>query len=411
MHTHQGHLDNGMKVIVSPAASLQTVGISLGVEYGFVDDLPRKIGVSHYMEHMLFKGTKRRTWKEIEEETKRFGIDKNAFTDSEYTVYIMTAYKGYLNKALEILSDMMRNSTLPEKEFVMEKGPIVNEILIFHDNPASSDMSNGYLPKVLFKRHPARNTSIENARDTREMRRDDLMRVYNSYYGPGNMVLSMYGGISAGTGMKLARKYFGPFRKQTKKLVRHTSRERQERTTMIITRRGVKQTRIGIGFKTAEFQKSKFSEYLSSLVVERLLQHRLFEEVREKRGLSYEPFAKSYTYSTYGFIGAEAGVEQRNLQKAEEVMLREFEKLQDGEIRKKEMDTVKNELRIGYMIARERSLDMSIWGTISKLVEGDARLPERMPELIGRVTLDGARAYCSKYIDVDKYSMYVLKPR
>ena len=411
MRTNVSHLDNGMTVVISPAPSLQTVGISLGVRYGFVDDLPGKIGVSHYMEHMLFKGTKRRTWKEIEEETKRLGIDKNAFTDSEYTVYIMRAYKGYLNKALEILSDMLKNSTLPEKEFIMEKGPIVNEILIFHDNPASSDMSNGYLPKVLFKRHPARNTSIENARDTREMTRKDLTRVYNNYYGPGNMVLSIYGGISAGTGMKLARKHFGGFHKQTKRPNRHVSKEKQERKTLIITRRGVKQTRIGIGFKTSEFQKSRFSEYLSSLVVERVLHHRLFEEVREKRGMSYEPFARSYTYSTYGFIGAEAGVEQKNLQKSEDVILKEFEKLQNGEIRKRELDTVKNELRIGYTIAKERSLDMSVRATLSELVEGDARLPERMPELIGRVTLDGARGYCSKYIDVDKYSMYVLKPR
>ena len=411
MRTLVSQLGNGMRIIINPAPSLQTVGISLGVNYGMADDLPGKIGVSHYLEHMLFKGTKSRTWKEIDEQTKRFGIEKNAFTDSEYTVYIMRAYKGYLDQALEILSDMVRNSTMPEKEFAMEKGPIVNEILIFHDNPASSDMANGYLPKVLFKRHPARNTAIENPNDTRGMTRRDLMKVYNSYYVPANMVLSIYGGAGVSTAIGAAKRHFDGFRRQGKAPVRHVSREKQERNTLVVTRRGVKQTRIGIGFKTPEFRKGKFSEYLSSLVAEKLLQHRLFEEVREKRGLSYEPFAKSYTYSTYGFFGAEAGVEQRNLLEAERVILKEFEKLQNGEVKKKELDTVKNELRIGYTIARERSLDMAVWATASQMTEGDPNLPERMPELIARVGLDDLRGYCGSYIDVDRYAMYILKPR
>jgi predicted Zn-dependent peptidase len=180
---------------------------------------------------------------------------------------------------------------------------------------------------------------------------------------------------------------------------------------MTITRRGVKQARIGIGFKTQEFRKQYLNEYLSSLVAGMLLQHRLFEEVRERRGLSYEPAARAYTYSTYGFIGAEAGVEQRNLSEAEKVILKEFYKLQCGEIKKKEIDRIKNELRIGYTIARERPLEMAIRAVISTMTEQEPNLPERMPELIGRVSLDGVRGYCAKYIDVDRYGMYTLKPR
>ncbi len=411
MQTKATMLSNGLTLVVSPMRSLQTVGVALGVKYGYIDDMPGKIGVSHFLEHMLFKGTRKRTWKDIDEETNRFSIDDNAFTDSEYTVYTMTAYKGYFGKAMEMLSDMVRNSTMPEKEFIMEKGPIVNEILMFHDNPASSEMSGGYLPRVLFKKHPARNTSLENPRSIQGMTRRDLARVYDSYYTPGNMVLSVYGGVGASTAMRISKKYFGGFRKRTKKPSRHPSREKQERSAMTITRRGVKQARIGIGFKTQEFRKQYLNEYLSSLVAGMLLQHRLFEEVRERRGLSYEPAARAYTYSTYGFIGAEAGVEQRNLSEAEKVILKEFYKLQCGEIKKKEIDRIKNELRIGYTIARERPLEMAIRAVISTMTEQEPNLPERMPELIGRVSLDGVRGYCAKYIDVDRYGMYTLKPR
>ncbi len=411
MQTSIESLSNGMKVVINPAPAMQTVGISLGVRYGMLDDPPRGIGISHYLEHMLFKGTKKRTWKEIDEEAKKYGIEKNAFTEPEYTVYIMRAYKGYLSNAMEILSDMIKNSTFPEKEVRMEKGPIVNEILIMHDNPASSDVQNGYLPKVLFKDHPARNSALENKHDTMKMTRRDLVRIYNSYYGPSNMVLSLYGGLTQRSGMELAKTYFGNFKRQVHRPERHPCREKQEKSEMMITRRGVKQTRIGIGFKTSEFRKPHMNDYLASLVTERLFYHRLFDEVREKRGLSYEPYAKSLTYSTYGFIAAEAGVEQRNLTIAKEVMLNEFKKLQNGEIERKELETVKNELRISYTTTREQTMSMSIWAAISEMTEGDATLPMKMPKLISQVSLKSVKDFCSRYIDVSKYSMYVLKPK
>ncbi len=404
-------LGNGMKVIVYSLPSMQTVGISLAVRYGFVDDPSNKIGISHFLEHMLFKGTKKRTWKELEEITKALGISKNAFTDCESTVYIMRAYKGYLNRAMDVMADMVRNSTMPEKEFALEKGPIINEILMFHDNPASADMQNGYLPTILFKTHPARNSALESKHVTGSMKRSDLMRVYKSYYGPANMVLSLYGGVSEREGIACAKKYFGNFRRSVKRPVRHASSEKQEKKEVVITRRGVKQTRIGIGFKTAEFGKMHMKEYLASLVVEKILQHRLFEEVRERRGLSYEPYAKILTYSTFGFMGAEAGVEQHNLERAKEVILKEFEKLQKGEIKSPELKTVKNELRINYTTYREKTLDMSILIAGCELVEGDPRLPEMMPRLISKVKLQDVKAFCKKYIDISKYGMYVLKPR
>ncbi|HUC38579.1 MAG TPA: pitrilysin family protein [Candidatus Acidoferrum sp.] len=411
MQTHVETLDNGMKVIACSVPALQTVGIALGVKYGFVDDPDNKVGISHFLEHMLFKGTKRRTWKQIEEMTKALGIDKNAFTDEESTTYIMRAYKGYFKQGMDMLSDMIRNSTLPEKEFHMEKGPIINEILMFHDNPASSDMQNGYLPKVLFKSHPAKNSSNESRAMTGSMKRSDLMRVYKSYYAPSNMVLSIYGGVSVKDSVAYAKKYLGSFRRHAKPLNRYPAREKQEKRSVVITRSGVKQTRIGIGFKSPEFRKSHMDEYLASVVVEKVLQHRLFEEVREKRGLSYEPYGRVLTYSTFGFIGAEAGVVQNKLAETKSVILKEFDKLQKGEIEKKELDVVKNELRIGYTTVRERSLDMAVLMSSAEMTEGDASLPERMPNLVMKVGLDGVRAFCSKYIDIDKYCMYVLKPK
>jgi predicted Zn-dependent peptidase len=409
MHTSGQSLENGFRVSTYSFPQLQTVAISFGVRYGSIDEKARINGSAHFLEHMMFKGTAKRTWKQLDDQIKELGIQYNAFTDHESTIYFMQVYKGYFEKAMEILSDMIRHSTLPEKEFELERGPIINENLIHHDNPRY--MISDYIPKVLYRNHPAKmSVGGDNETTIKNVKRNDLLEIYDKYYTPKNSVFAIYGGVSDQKALAVAKKYFGDFERDYIKPKREIAREKQQRKAITIVRKGIQQTRIGIGFICGEFKNSDIDEFLSLNVVERYLSDKLFEEIREKNGLSYDPMASYNPYSTFGFIAAAAGIEPKNLEKTKGIMLDQFKKLQDGEIEKDELERTKKALSIEARTSRESTTAMSISMSIFNLMYGGTGILDSMPELISKVTMDDVRKYSSKYIDIDKYGMVLLKP-
>ena len=402
-------MQNGLRVVVGSFPELETIGIAFGANTGSIDEKARINGSSHFLEHMLFKGTKKRTWKEIDDQLKELGVRYNAFTDHETTVYYMQVYKEYVDKTMEILSDMVKNSTLPEKEFELERGPIINENLIRHDNPRY--MLSDYMPKALYKRHPAKNTGGgDNDSTIKNITRDDLLKIYENYYTPGNSILTIYGGIGDTKAFEFARKHFADFDGAYKKPGRKMARERQEKRSITITREGIKQTRIGIGFKCREFDRNNLNEMLSLMAVERYLDDKLFEEIRERRGLSYDPMATYELYSTFGFLAAAAGVEPKNLGETKSVILGEFKKLQEGEIDTQDFERTRKALSVEYRIKRESSDEMCISMAAFELMYSGSKLLDSLPDMLKKVSMENVKESCAKYIDVEKYGMVLMKP-
>ncbi len=408
MHIKKYTLDNGMKVAICSAPQFQTVGITVGVKYGSVDEKPAINGAAHYLEHMLFKGTKKRTWQEIHDEARNLGMNQNAFTNKETTAYFLGAYKGYFSRAADLLSDMIKNSTFPEKEFELERGPILNENLIRSDTPMY--FFYDFMPKALYAKHAAKMPVAGDEDAIKRTTRQDILKVYDKYYNPRNMIVSVYGGVSQKNALDTIKKNFGEMDKEYAAPARQTAKEKQEKKEIVINKRGIRQTRIGIGFKTKSFADSGIREYLAVSVMTETVRRRMFDEVRDKRGLSYDPNAFYMSYNTFGFISSVAGVEPKNLDKAKAVMLDVFEGMQNGEIDRKELENRKRGLSIKYMVGREDTLDMSLEMADSYLTYGDTTLPERLPNLIKTVTLDEIRKYSEMYIDVDRYGMVTLKP-
>ncbi len=409
LHVSSRVTRSGLTVFARSFPQLETVGIAFGVRFGSVDEAPNINGAAHFLEHMMFKGTKTRTWKDIDDQLRELGAYHNAFTDHESTVYFIRVYRGYFEKALDILSDMIENSTLPKEEFEKERGPIINENLMRHDNPRF--MMTDYIPRVLYKKHPARmSVGGDNDKTIKNIKRTDLLRIYRRYYTPKNSALAIYGGVGTDIAFKAVEKYFGGFSGVYVKPERRIAKEPQERETITLARRGIKQMRIGIGFKCSEYRKDNNDEFLSFLVLEKYLHNRLFEELRQKRGLAYDPAAVYNPYSTFGFIAAAAGAEPSKLGEVRDVILGEFKKLEDGNIDKEEFERAKKALGIQYIIEREETSDMAIEIVISHIMYSGVRLIEKMPETIARVDIGKAKMYCKKYIDTGKYGMVLLRP-
>lgn len=409
MHVSSSAMDNGLKAFACSVSQLQTVTIAFGVNYGSIDERPRINGSAHFLEHMLFKGTSKRTWKQISDQLNDMGVRHNAFTDHETTVYFMQVYRGYFEKTMEILSDMVKGSTIPESEFELERGPIINENLMRHDDPRF--MITDYLPRALYRNNPAR-MSVGGDNDTtiKNVTRADLLGIYKRHYTPRNCVLAVYGGVSERKAFDAASTHFGDMEGKYVAQKRSAAREPQRKSVISIARKGIKQTRLGIGFKCREFNAADVKEFLSMMVVETYLDDRLFDELRQKRGLSYDPMAVYGPYSTFGFIAAAAGIEPSKLSESKKVMLDEFGKLQEGEVSKEDLERTKRELSVEGKTRRDSTIQMAISMATFELMYGGQRLLESLPEAVKEVSLDDVRKYCSRYIDVDRYGMVLLRP-
>ncbi len=401
-------LKNGMRVCIYPTPGLESVGIAVGVNYGSIDDRKEINGAAHYLEHMLFKGTTGRSAQDIKQEIRDIGVSWNAFTTFETTVYYMQGYSGYFEEMADLLSDMTTNSTLPEKEFELERGPVINEKLIHQDNPRFFFYDT--FGKVLYKRHPAMRPVGGSRESIERTTRKDLLGIYGSYYTPRNMMVVVYGKVEARKAARTVKERFGAFSRRYVELKRPVADEAQRKEEVTIRKENIKQARIGIGFKTMPYLESTTGEFLSMLIISKMLSYRLFDEVRDRNGLSYDPSAAYYPFSTFSFIGAQAGVEPKDVGAAKDIMLDELRKLGRGEIGREEVERAKEGLAIQYMMQRENTLSMVNSIASYALITGEYHFAERLPGMVRKVGLDAVRRYCKRYIRTERRSAVVLKP-
>ena len=401
-------LSNGMQAYVYPRPGLESVGIAIGVRYGSIDDRKEINGAAHYLEHMLFKGTARRTAQEIKQEIRDIGVNWNAFTTFETTVYYMQGYSVYFERMADILSDMITNSTLPEEEFELERGPVINEKLIHQDNPRFFFYDT--FGKVLYKRHPAMRPVGGSRESIERTTRNNLLSIYNSYYTPKNMIAVVYGNVSVNEAKETLERHIGRFNRKYNKLRRKVANEPQVGRELTIRKENLKQARIGVGFKTLPCRKASMKEIVTLMVIGKILSFRLFDEVRDRSGLSYDPSANYYPFSTFGFIGAQAGAEPQKIGAVRKIMLDEMGKLGHGDITKDEVERAKLGLGIQYRMQRESTLDMVNSIASYALIMGSYKFVEELPDMVGRVSVGDVKTYCSKYISAKKCGIVVLKP-
>jgi predicted Zn-dependent peptidase len=402
-------LRNGMRVCIYSYPQLESVGVAVGVNYGSVDDREAINGAAHFVEHMLFDGTRNRSSNQMEEAVRGMGANWDAFTTFENTVYYLQGYRGYFERMVELLSDMIKNSTFPKKQFVLERGPIINENLISQDNADGFFTDN--FTRALYEKHPARLPVGGGTKEGIErIKRGDLVRIYQKYYTPRNMVLVIYGNIRIGKAKEASLRYFGDFRRKYVPKRRKVAREAQVRREIVVHKENLRHAIIGIGFKCAEFKASRAKEFAAMLVISKILQYRLFDEVRDKRGLSYDPGAAYYAYSTFAFIAAQAGTEPSNISETKRIMLRELQKLQEGRISRREVKNAREELSIQYRVLRDDTLEMANAVASYTLVTGDYKFVERLPALLKAVSLEAVKRYCRRYIRANRYGLLVLRP-
>src|SRR5215469_7527144 len=312
-------LSNGLRVLTIPMPSFESATVLVMAGAGSRYETQKNSGISHFLEHMAFKGTDRRpTAMDISSLIDGMGGEFNAFTGKETTGYYIKSSKDKVETSLDVLSDMLLHSKFDPEEIEKEKGVIIEEINLYEDMPARKI---GDIYEQLLYGNTPMGWDIAGSKEViRSITRDDFMSYLAELYSASNLTVVVSGGIDSEKTFELAEKYFGEMKKFTTKKF-DPLHEQQAAPAVLVKQKQTEQIHIALGVRTIPISSPKrYPLSVLSAILGGGMSSRLFHEVREKRGLAYYVRSSSDEYSDAGTLVSTAGIDPKRIVEAVEVM-------------------------------------------------------------------------------------------
>lgn len=390
-------LPNGMVVIVKERHDVEVVNIQAWVRCGSIDEGPYLgSGISHFVEHMLFKGTEKRGVGQIPEEIAMCGGRIRGYTSKDRTVYSINIPLDYFEKGLEIMADALMNPSFDPQELEKERKVILREIDMGEDDPER--VLHRLFWQTAFQHHPCRHPTIGYREIFEELTRDDLLHFHKEMYTPENIILCIVGGVDKERAIEEVERWFKDFRRRPPP-TRHIAPEPEQ----ISMRRAVKEfdvklARLIMGFHIPNIRGEDVYplDVLASILGEGK-SSRLYRRIKEEKGLVYSIGAWSYTPKYEGIFGIDATLEEEKLDEVEEAILDELGILQMEYIKDEELSSAKKRI-----ISREIFGKETVEGEAGALASGeffteDPLFSEIYIERISKVTRYDVRRVANRY--------------
>jgi predicted Zn-dependent peptidase len=392
-------LKNGMTIILEKR-NLPVVSVAFAVRNGGVNEREEEKGISHFIEHMLYKGTSTRDAKKIAEDIEKRGGELNGFTSEEITAYWCKMPSRHLGVALEVLGDMVKNPLFDEKELEKERKVIFEEIKMYHDNPRMHSMDE--IQKLLY--NGTMKINLAGTYDTmNSITRDKIVIKFKQIYSPNNMILCVVGDCTFDFLVKFAEKNF----KNEKGKV-PIEKFGLENESKIEARIGIDQANLIFAHHVpiAKDEKSYAAMVLNSIMADGM-SSRLFSEIREKRNLAYAVKGESNINKTFAYNLIYVGTMKENIEKVKELILKEFDKVANS-LEEDEVNQIKEQLIGNYQISMEDSQQQMI-NLLAYELHGDAKEFYNFEKDILKVKLEDVKKLAA---DVkNNYSFFALVPK
>lgn len=344
-------LGNGLKVIVEEIPHVKSVTIGLWILAGSSTETVRNNGVFHFMEHLIFKGTNRRNAQDIAEALESVGGHLNAFSSKEYTCYYVKVTEEHFELAMDVLADITLNSRFPAPEIEKEKQVVMEEIKMYQDSP--DEIIHDRFAQALWKDSPLGYPILGRNEVIGSLTRRSLMRYYRRYYNPANMILSVAGSVTVPQVVNVARSLFGD-KKGCPVNVKTIVTNSKARTD--IEPRKIEQVHLCMGREgVSQTDNRRFPLILLNTILGGGMSSRLFQEVREKRGLAYSIFSYQSSYKDTGLFSIYAGSSPRNLKLILELVMETFDNLRSKGVTEKENDRAKAQLKGNLILNLENT--------------------------------------------------------
>jgi len=401
---HCKKFDNGIRLIVKQMPGLMSVTMGIIVHTGASVESDEEDGISHFIEHMMFKGTKKRSAFEISDEMDRIGAQVNAFTAKDITCYYAKSTTGHAEEAFEILSDLFLNSTFSEDEMSREKGVIIEEINMNDDTP--DDYCLDLLSRAFYGERGYGRNILGSRKNVNDFTRADINKYIKKRYTPDNIVISMAGNIDVEVAEKLALKYFGDVPSSTSD---NSEVHVQLAAKSLKRKKDIEQIHLGFAFPSVKRYDRLFdATQIMNSVLGGSMSSRLFQKVREQLGLAYTVYSYVSPYAEAGSLVIYAGVNSENYQKSVQAILKCIEDIKKKDISEEEFLRGKEQMTASSVFAQEStSSQMLLYGK-ELIYSGRVYDFEERIKKIEAVTLDDVMEAVELNFDKSKLATAVV---
>ncbi len=391
-------LDNGLRIILVPCEA-ESVAFGVFVASGSRHESAKTAGISHFIEHMLFKGTPSRRPIDITRAIEGRGGNFNAYTSEECTCYYSHLPHEYLAEAIDIILDMYQNATIPDEEFHREKQVVLEEIKMYADEPDAVAMEN--LQRSLFMRNRLGAPVAGSPESLGPMTPEDLRKYMASHYTPRNTLAVVAGRFDAEVAKREISSRLGKAFSLRRGCVRSAKVDFAERVRAdVVASKDVQQTQLAIGYRTFGVSDSRrYAASLMDAVLGRGMSSRLFQEVREKRGLSYDISSRLQFFSDAGMFTITAGVDGAKAELALKTIDREIEKMRTRKISRAELERTKEFVLGNFRLGHERVVSKMFHYGSSMLAFGRIFTIDEQVEAVKSVTAEDVLGVAATIFD------------
>jgi predicted Zn-dependent peptidase len=405
-------LSNGIRVVSEEIPHVKSVTIGVWIDTGSRNENDATNGISHFLEHMVFKGTEHRSMQAIARSLESVGGYMNAFTSKEHTCFYARVLDAHVEKAVDVLSDLLQYPTFPEKEIEKEKQVVLEEIKNVEDDP--DDLIHDVFEENIYAPNSLKYPVIGTAKNVSSFTRDDLFRYVKTHYTNNRMVIAAAGNITHEKLVRLIEKYF---------MALHRTSNRQMTTSQVQSVRGhakgktieipkpIQQAHVCSG--TVAFSIHSKHRY-PSLVLNTLLgdgmSSRLFQNIREKYGYAYSVYSFLNLLSNTGSFGVYVGTDKKHIAHCLDLVRAEFLKLKQKPISTAELKRTKEQLKGSMLLGLESTSNRMMRLGSGELYFGEFTTLDAIARHIDSVTADEVSEVAALLFREEQFSTIIFSP-
>jgi predicted Zn-dependent peptidase len=402
-------LKNGLRIITVPMAGTQTATILLMVGVGARHESEKEAGVSHFIEHMLFKGTQKRPdARAISEELDAIGGEFNAFTSKERTGYHAKVDAQHFTTAVDVICDIFLNSKIEDVEIKKERGSIIQELEMYEDRPSQKVWDVFY--QLLYGKNSLGRDIIGYKKTLKTFTRQDLIAYMQKHYVAKETVICLAGKFNEKQVLKQIQNSFAKFTPGAKNIFEKVV-EKQNAPAVKAHFKKTDQTSVLIGNRAYDKNHpDRHALALLSVILGGNMSSRLFAEIREKRGLAYSVYTNVETHHDSGYLVAKMGVAHKNLALATEVVLEQFEKMKTELVGEQELQRAKDYLKGKAVMDLEASDEVAQFFGEQELVKGKIMTLEELFAKLEKVKAADIRRVAQNVFRKETLNLAVVGP-
>ncbi len=403
-------LPNGVRVVTGTMSGVRSASLIFHYNVGSRYEPNEIAGVSHFLEHMLFKGTTRRPDPmTISEEIESIGGMLNAATGRESTSYWSKVPSTHFALAFDVLADMLRHSIFEQVELDKERRVIFEEIRSVQDVP--EDLVHDVIDELVWGDDPVGREIAGTEQTVGNTSRERMVDFWQRNYSPDRLVIAAGGDVQHADVVELAEKYFGDLPAATDANQHDVARVTQDRKRIRVVNRATEQAHLCVSFPALSYHDDRrYTQSTIETILSGGMSSRLFQEIREKRGLVYSVYGYFRGYADVGQGVIYAGTDLERVQETIEAIVEELRKLRDIAVPAEELERTKTLRKGRLLMGLEDSRSVASWIGGQEATYGEIKTPEEIMELIDEVTVEDVQALATELVREDRLNLALIGP-